>query len=289
MIIIKLTGGLGNQMFQYALYQSLHKKDTRVFIDDTSFERRHPHEHISLKEIFPGLSFQKAADPEISRLADLKRDYFNKIRRNVIGMRRTHIQESDINFKKHILELNGDFYLDGYWQSEKYFEAIDTEVRSAFSFRQTNDRKNIELMETMRNENSVSIHIRKGNDFQGKSRLNICDREYYRQAIDRIGHMTKDPVFYIFSDNFKWAAESLEFVDARFVDWNASFGADSYLDMQIMSCCRNNIIANSSYSWWSAWLNDSAEKTVIAPRTWFNDNTVNYRIEDILPGSWITI
>jgi hypothetical protein len=216
-------------------------------------------------------------------------DYLNKIRRNTIGRRKTHIEEKEIDFKEEILQLKGDYYLDGYWQSEKYFSRIPDAIRNDFSFRPVISPSKLDLIEKMKKGNSVSIHVRKAKDFETKSRINTCDVDYYRRAIDKMRNSVTNAVFYVFSDNFDWCRENLAFAEPVFMDTKAAPGDDGCLDMQLMSYCKHNIIANSSYSWWSAWLNPNKDKLVIAPSIWFNKDTSSYNIEDIAPKTWITL
>jgi hypothetical protein len=172
MFIVKLTGGLGNQMFQYALYRALSDLDKEVLIDDFSFQKRHKHEETTLKSIFPQIQYRTAATKDVTRLGDLKMDYLNKIRRNTIGRRKTHIEEKEIDFKAEILQLKGDYYLDGYWQSEKYFSRIPDAIRDDFAFKPVTSPSKLDLIGKMKSGNSVSIHVRKAKDFETKSRIN---------------------------------------------------------------------------------------------------------------------
>ena len=180
-------------------------------------------------------------------------------------------------------------YFSGYWQTEKYFLPIEDKIRLAFKFdlKKVNDRTNSLLLE-MKPQNAVSIHIRRGDyeyDLNAKEVLGgICDMEFYKKSIHYICEKNKDPFFYIFSDDCEWVMEHFSFLlNSSIVDWNKK--ADSWQDMMLMSQCKHNIIANSSFSWWGAWLNSNPQKIVIAPSKWFN----NFDALDIVPESWIRI
>ncbi|GAB3938594.1 alpha-1,2-fucosyltransferase [Mucilaginibacter myungsuensis] len=289
MIIVKLTGGLGNQMFQYAFYKAIKRRVADVYIDCTTFEKVLAHEHVNLKKIFKNIQFDEARLTDIFTLADTSRSYFSRIRRRCFGKRKTHIYEDRLTFKPELIGLTVDRYLDGYWQSELYFKDIKEEIIQTFSFPPLQNEKNIQLQDSMIDQNSVAIHVRKGKDYDSAMRRNICDVEYYKNAVAMIKQKVDSPVFYVFSDNIDWCKKNLDFIDLNFVDWNPKTGDDNYIDMQLMSYCKHNIIANSSFSWWGAWLNANKDKTVVAPKTWLNQDNVKHSISDIVPHSWILV
>ncbi len=289
MVIVRLTGGLGNQMFQYAFYKSIHSKGHSALIDDFSFRKNHRHENLKITHVFPHVTYKKATPRQVHQLADVKFTVWEKAKKKIFGGKKTHIKSFDLLYHP-IDDINiGDVYLDGYWQSEKYFRNIENEIRHDFRFAPLTNPKHINLVERIKSGNSVSIHVRKGKDFHSPSRKDICNAAYYRKAINAIREQVNDPQFYVFSDNINWCKENLDFIDPVYAGVNDPTGLDSYLDMQLMSNCKHNIIANSSYSWWGAWLNPNAEKMVMAPEKWFNENTVRYKVEDLVPESWRTI
>lgn len=288
MLIVRLTGGLGNQMFQYSLYKSLKNYGEYVVIDNYSFVKRHSHEIIKLQDVFPRVNFDLASNSDISKIGDLGNKCFDKIRRRLLGKYKSHIYEKEIRFHPTVFRLNkGSYYLDGYWQSERYFKNVEKDIRYEFVFEPIEDQINIEFAKQISAENSISIHVRKGNDFRSKSRFDTCGIGYYRRAIEEMRNKVRDPVFYVFSDNFEWCDANLSFIERRNIDWNEAFGSHSYIDMQLMTLCKHNIIANSTFSWWAGWLNSNIDKIVIAPDVWFNANTIKFDIGDIIPESWI--
>jgi hypothetical protein len=174
-------------------------------------------------------------------------------------------------------------YLKGYWQSEKYFEGISKTICKHFSFPPFTDNKNKALLELIVHSNSVSIHIRRGDYL--KNNLNwSLDIEYYYRAIDLIKEKVNNPIFYIFSDDMQWAETNIKVPNCHFINHNK--GNDSFRDMQLMSNCKHNIIANSSFSWWGAWLNNNEDKKVIAPNKWLSTMEGT---RDIIPDSWIQL
>ena len=166
---------------------------------------------------------------------------------------------------------NCDRYYEGYWQNWEYFIEAQTEVRSTFTFKKELVGRNAKVIrEIQYAKMPVSLHIRRGDYLHHKLFVGLCDLNYYKKAIDYVLNNYDTPQFYLFSNDIEWCktyilplVQGYPFI---LVDWNS--GVESYIDMQLMSCCRINIIANSSFSWWAAWLNDSSEKIVIAPKLW---------------------
>ncbi|MFH0972649.1 MAG: alpha-1,2-fucosyltransferase, partial [Patescibacteria group bacterium] len=185
-----------------------------------------------------------------------------------------------------ILKLKDDIFLDGYWQTEKYFKDIEDIIRSEFTLKTEYSNLNPELIAKISSCNSVSMHIRRGdyitnqntNEFHG-----ICFLDYYKKAINLIAEKFPNPTIFIFSDDLKWCKENIK------IKYPIVFvkGNKNYEDLIMMSKCSHNIIANSSFSWWGAWLNNNPNKIVIAPQKWLNNPNINY--SDIIPSTWIKI
>lgn len=182
-------------------------------------------------------------------------------------------------------------YLDGYWQSEVFFRDFSDEIRGEFCFPIHTSRQNRAIQEMIEGTNSVSLHVRRGdyvnnpkaNAVHGTSPLN-----YYRGAIERFRSALSDPRFFVFSDDISWCRENLGHLLSpadQFVCNNV--GNSSFRDMQLMSSCDHHILANSTFSWWGAWLNRSDKKVVVAPRIWFNDG--RREAPGLIPSSWIRI
>jgi hypothetical protein len=283
MIIVKVLGGLGNQMFQYAFYKSLKSSEDKL-LDIRDFNDYKLHNGFELDKIFELKSINYAEVKDIEKLFDCKRDIFSRIKRKIMGRKRTHIIEPYLHFDEKYLNMK-NVYLDGYWQSEKYFKKSEKIIRKEFIFSRIIEEQNIEILKEIEKTNSISIHIRRGDYLNHTLYSDICSIEYYERAINYIKTNVENPVFFIFSNDIDWCKESFYFEESYFIDWN--LGEKSFRDMQLMSSCKNNIIANSSFSWWGAWLNENPNKIIIAPNKWVNDGRVN--IDDIVPEGWIRL
>lgn len=287
-MIVRITGGVGNQMFQYAMklkLDMLNGKNNRIdirFYDDVNV-----HNGYELNSVF-GIDAE-LYDGEIDSFSNEFSILYKLCFK--FGIRflksKNRMTEIRIGFDKKVFNYkkNND-YIDGYWQSEDYFKDIEENVRNTFRFPQFTEEKNINLVGQLQNYNSVSIHVRRG-DYLGVSRFaSLGNTLYYQKAIKYITEHIKNPLFVVVSDDIRWCKENLNLPqNSIYVDWNNK--EKSYRDMQIMSNCKHNIIANSSFSWWGAWLNENANKIVIAPEHFFNGI-----IEDdshIIPTEWIKI
>lgn len=251
-----VVGGLGNQMFEYAFLLALRKRGYKAVLDTSYYDFLHMHNGYELDRIF-GIS----------------EETINKQGFHVFFLRFLNKFAPPSFYLLDSLEYNALFlnnpprFIKGYWQDERYFKDIEVTIREVFHFKDL-DRVNLDLAKEMQNCNSVSVHIRRGD--YSSFRMTLMGEGYYKRAIDYISNRIDSPVFYFFSDDeyiAKCIAEKMNAV-CRFVTNNKK--ADSYKDMYLMSHCQHNIIANSSFSWWGAWLNRNNEKIVIAPATWDN-------------------
>lgn len=290
MNIVRINCGLGNQMFQYAFYRMLKQIDKDTKMDISEFKYRKHHNGYELEDIF-NITPSYATKKECDQLADVSKRLWDEIRRDLFKITKKTtgnlINESDYGsyFHSSFLQKKNTYFI-GYWQTWKYFHPISDIIREEFSFKKELDKENLVFKEKIRNTNSVSIHIRRG-DYIKKSRLDnfgsICTLDYYKQAIEQIYSTAKDPHFFIFSDDIEWAKENIKLPNTNYININK--GKDSYKDMQLISLCKHNIIANSSFSWWGAWLNSNSEKIVLTPDIWFRD----VDMPDIIPNDWIKL
>jgi hypothetical protein len=197
------------------------------------------------------------------------------------------VRERFFHFDKEILGLQGDAYLEGYWQSERYFSDIQEVIRSEFAFLSEPDAENERIGKEIQDTNAVSIHVRRG-DYVSNPETNrvhgVCSLDYYIQAVRQIVERVKEPHFFVFSDDPPWVKANL-FLDHRVTYVTHNFGDKSYEDLRLMSSCRHHIIANSSFSWWGAWLNPRPDKIVVAPERWFNNSNADTR--DLFPAGWV--
>lgn len=293
MNIIRMTGGMGNQMFQYALYLKLLSMGREVKFDDFS-------EYI-LDNARPimlwcfGISYPRASREEVNEITDGFVTLKDRLRRKLFGRRSLEYHEKDCNYDEKVLEREPS-YLTGYFQSEDYFKEIEKEVREAFVFQPIifekipEDRKTRIWSYKQQIEESlaVSIHIRRGDYLAGSEIYGgNCTDEYYRSAVRLIKETYPQAVFFVFSNDEAWTEEWIKdhFQKESFVLISGSTEETGYLDMYLMSRCKHHIIANSSFSWWGAYLNPSKDKTVIAPARWFN----NQDCRDIYTSEMIRI
>lgn len=291
MKIVNILGGLGNQMFQYALALALKNRypQEKVLIDIRGFKGYPLHNGYELDKIFK-LSIGKA---NMSHQASLFYPLYNyrmwQIANRFLPKRRTVVRESkDNKYSPEILDRKSSTYYLGYWQTEKYFSDIRPQIIKAFQFPEINrEDKNYTILKEIENKNSISLHVRKGDYLKVENTQGICTLNYYRGAIDYAIKNLRPDIFIVFSDDIEWCRNNLDEyfgeIPSVYIDWNKD--ANSFRDMQLMSLCHHNIIANSSFSWWGAWLNQHKDKIVISPSCWMKGTGW----EDTIPESWIKI
>lgn len=285
MIIIRMWGGLGNQLFLYALYEKMRSlgKETYIYLDKRSYLE---HNNSNIIYQLPLLNLNPVEFPDSERLRRnfTRNNLYDCIERRVLRrFGRICSEEENGRFNPDILKKDHVF-LTGYFQTEKYFQDISEAIRSKIHFTGSDDSDFSEILNEMHNDNSVSIHVRLTDYVTFKELYGgICDGNYYRNAIEKIKEKVSDPVFYLFSDDLDAAKEILS--EYKTIPVNLNRGSKSYLDMFFMSQCRHHIIANSSFSWWGAWLDSHTDKIVIAPKRWMNTK----EFPDICPKSWIRV
>ncbi len=292
MIILQLTGGLGNQMFQYAFGRSTALRlGVGLRIDITNHTLQ-IHNGVELGRVF-GIPVQIATTADVRSVLGWQYSRFTRglLRRAGAGalICKSYIAEQGFGFKPEFLQVSDNVFLSGYWQSEKYFHNVADTIRSDFRFCLLPSEPNVALAAAinMPGVDSVSLHIRRG-DYVHNAAVNAihgsCSLAYYQDAMALVAGRVKNPHFYVFSDDVNWVAGNLPMpYPHTLVDHNR--GSSSYEDMRLMSTCRHHVIANSSFSWWGAWLNDKAGKIVVAPKRWFS----NADVVDVLPEGWIRL
>lgn len=290
MVVTQLLGGLGNQLFQYAVGRALASKHGTVLGLDASRLResrlrRYVLRHFNIRaqelseDELRALGLNRAANGRFSRV----------MRRLFCRPRLRTVREESFHFDPEVLDAPPHCYLEGYWQSPKYFAAIEAELRNDLEVRDPILGLNGELALRIAESTSVSLHVRRGDyasnpitrEFHG-----LCDTDYYRRAQERLVDLVGPVTFYVFSDDPGWVRENLRFVGkAEIVDHN---GPDrDYEDLRLMTLCRHHIIANSTFSWWGAWLSPYADKKVVAPRNWFKGAPQS--ADDLLPSDWLRV
>ncbi len=296
MIIVRLRGGLGNQLFQYAAAKSLAMLHNAELKLDLYTYTKHPYRKFELWRF--QIDAIEATRKEVHAFTGSNPliRYLNK-RENYFHCPGVCAQPH-YHFFEDFFSLPSDIYLSGYWQSEKYFTRVADTIRRQFSPATSLDERNAALENEMRNTNSISVHIRRGDyTWSGNSFFGVTGKEYYEKAIARMETEIPGLRFYFFSDDPEWCRQNFQIPRAVFVSHNT--GDDSFKDMLLMSACRHNIIANSTFSWWAAWLNQNPDKKVIAPLRWFGLNYLTkkepvyasrvYNTKDLIPDTWIRI
>ncbi|MDJ1504456.1 alpha-1,2-fucosyltransferase [Xanthocytophaga agilis] len=288
MIIVRLNGGLGNQLFQYALGRHLSIKHKVPFKLDISWYKKGIREygliHFTISE-------EIATQKEIASVTHMTKSLWNRLNRNLIQpilpyYKRYIVLEKQFAFDPRILNTASTIYLDGYWQNEKYFKDIEDLLRKDLQFKEPLDQQNRIISETITQKNAVSLHVRRGDYVSNPEYQQVfgtCDIDYYHKAIHWIKDNVSDPHFFIFSDDIEWTVNNID-IPFPFTVINHNKGSQSYKDMQLMSLCKHHIIANSTFSWWGAWLNPDKEKKIVAPKKWANIDSE--RSTHIVPLDW---
>ncbi len=291
MIITKILGGLGNQMFQYAAGRALAERlGVELKLDVSGFEG-HDLRDYSLGGFNVKENFATKEDVESLRVIEGKQSFIGRVFGKKNKYSPSHIMEKPLfEFNERFLNLENNVFLEGYWQNERYFKDIKSIIRNDFTLKRGLGDKSKELQEIINSSNSVSIHIRRG-DYATNPKVNsqygLCSLDYYQRGIkyleDKVGG---DLNFFIFSDDLQWAKDNL-FLDQPVIMVDHNGPESCYEDMILMSRCRHNIIANSTFSWWGAWLNTNKDKTVVAPKKWFQYD--KYDTSDLIPKEWVRI
>ncbi len=288
MVIARLTGGLGNQMFQYAAGRALADRlGAELLLDTRAFQHTLAFQAYTRRDYALGQFRLRArvATPE-----DLKEwprwvvDIGMRLAFARPFFRRWHF-ESAITYDPNVRTLQDPVCLVGYWQSERYFSDIADRIRADFTLKQPLSGTNAEVLERAHSGSSVGVHVRRG-DFENLDTAaqvhGLCSIDYYRRAISLVRNRCPECPFLIFSDDPQWARAELPLdSSAVFVVGNAERPEQ---DLALMSACKHHIIANSSFSWWAAWLGSSPEQIVIAPTPWYASPKLDGR--DLAISRW---
>ncbi|MEO5357099.1 MAG: alpha-1,2-fucosyltransferase [Nitrospirae bacterium YQR-1] len=289
MIVVKLRGGIGNQMFQYAIGRRLSllnkvplKFDIEIY--KTDIGRKYSLGAFAIEEHF-------ATAHEIKRLSLSDKGIFKKVFNRLQGKKAQmpasyFCEKQPFHFDPEVFTHSVPLYLDGYFQSEKYFTDIEAVIRNDFTVKAPLSNINKELHALITETGSVSVHIRRGDYVTSKSVNNefgVLPLDYYRKGVEILESEGVKPHIFLFSDDPVWCKENFKInVAVHFIEANSPDCA--YEDLRLMSACKHHIIANSSFSWWGAWLGNYAEKKVIAPARWFR--STKYDTRDLIPAKW---
>lgn len=293
MIIVKISGGLGNQLFQYSFGRSLSiKLNTDLKFD---IQTNYNYSFFTKRSFGLGhfnIDMNLATKKEIHEFKCFDNEFLVRLERKIIQklpfLNRKYVIQNLYNSKKFIPKYRDNCYYDGYWQSENYFKSIEDIIRKDLEFNLQLSQYSKSLLDEINSNESISIHIRRGDYVKVKANSKLfseCSIEYYKKAINFFSAKVKHPQFFIFSDDIEWAKNNFAGSQFSFVDSNID---SPEMDLYLMSRCKNNIIANSSFSWWGGWLNSNPLKIVIVPKKWFN-GYLNEVVSDLVPEKWIRI
>ncbi len=282
-IKVKLSGGLGNQMFQFATgYSVARRKNVDLYLDLSWFKRRHLHNGFELNKVFDIFSKISFLHNDFNFTSFKFKELFNKIN---IGYK--IFEEPHFHYAPQIIKIPNHSFIKGYWQSETYFKEYEKEIKTIFKFNNTFNVLNSNISNEIKKNNSISIHIRRGDFLLERNKNHQTNlKNYYSEAIIEASKLYNNKKFFIFSDDPEWVSKNFP-IDTENLIVDINHGSNSYLDMHLMSLCKTNIIANSSFSWWGAWLNSNNNKNIFAPRNWFNDKSICTK--SLIPNSWIII
>lgn len=290
-IIVEFVGGLGNQLFQYAFYESLknNNKDKKVYACLERFEEIKDNKGFQVSEYFSD-AVVELYDGDVNKIMDRRKDLFNKIKVKAFGYKSSFIIESQETVDINYLNVNydKDVYYRGLWQSEKYFNDIKDSVIEKLKFSEETIAAN--RLDKFPDKQYVSIHVRRGdyisNPVYSKLLGDVCSKLYYENAVEYfIRKFGKDVCFMVFSDDINWVEREFDFLKNKDVKFNR--GKRDIDDLYLMSICDHNIIANSTFSWWGAYLNSSKNKIVISPGKWYG--VENNFHNEIIPEDWIKL
>lgn len=281
-VILKLDGRMANQMFEWAFARAFEAKNGILPLIDNSKETLKLNHFAMFKE-----------------LKTIKQPFWNKFLRKVIIFRnlRNRITELKFDiptysepddFDENMFNIKAPAYIKGYFQNEKYFNDVRELLIKDFKLTAKLNQANKKMLEMIKNTESVAVHFRRG-DYTKKrvaDYFGVCSVEYYQKAVKTVADkLDKKPTLFIFSDDINWVRQNVNFdYETVYVDINS--GKKGFFDMELMKNCRHNIIANSSFSWMSAWLNENPDKIIVAPTPWTNDETKN---REIVPENWIKL
>ncbi len=284
MITVKLMGGMGNQMFQYAVGRALSLKHGVGLRLDVSFLLdRTPRKNFTYRDydlpIFD--LYADLPDPRVTNNSGIAHLLKRVLRRDY------YVAERGFEFQPRVLDSPSECYLEGYWQNEKYFKAVEETIRADFHIRLPLTPRAMEISDAIRSTESVCVNVRRG-DFVSNPEANrfhgVCSLEYFAQGVEFVSERTANPHLYFFSDDPVWCRENMKFdVPVTLVDHEcAGEKFSSYLTL--MSQCRHFVIPNSSFGWWGAWLSRSPDKIVVVPEVWMAG--IGYLSRNCVPPDW---
>ena len=285
MITMQLNGGLGNQMFQYAMGRALSLRMDEPLTLDVTRVNRNMHRSYCLDNFGIEARLLTAKWKRPPKFKSERAQAFANRLMEAIG-RAGRTRETDFGFNPDFLTVKGNVYLIGYWQCEKYFIDHEATIRDELTLKTQLAAERQEVEQQIMTTNAVSLHVRRGDYVSSPSinaKLGTFTPEWFGEAMRRMTNHVETPVFYVFSDDPAWVRDNIR-SDHPLVFVDPQDDGKDWEDMALMSRCRSHIIANSSFSWWGAWLNGRPDKHVIAPARWFASPELEGK--DIVPERW---
>lgn len=292
MIIAEIRGGIGNQLFTYAAAKALAlRKGVALGMD---LHNHDSHDKRSLA-IFSFHIEDTVVSPEIIKiLTELpthrsKQWLINSFDRLFPYYKRSTFIEQNNLFDPNLFKAKSNAYLRGYWQSERYFSSYEAEIRSVLRFKTPVPIVRKWIVDNINTSNSVSIHIRRTDflDTEGQALYSEITLAYYQRAVTFLKNKVTNPHLFVFSDDIEWTKNHIKFdLPTIFID---PLEGQDFEDLRLMSLCKFHITANSTFSWWGAWLAVFKNKIVIAPGKWFNPKHPTQKDDDLIPKSWVRI
>jgi hypothetical protein len=294
MVIVEINSGLGNQMFQYAAGKALAAKlNTELLLDISWYKQADKAQTPRNFELTVYPFSEKYADEKTVNqlIRPSSSGIFNRLKHRLNRSKPIHKQwafvEPHFHFYPQFFEARNPVYISGYWQSEQYFLPIANQIREVFSIDISKEEPAFEMLQKIAASNCpVSMHVRRGDMVKNPEVAQVhgsCNIDYYKRCMQKIEQRVDHPEYFVFSDDPEWCKENLKSnFPIHFVTGND--GSKAFLDIQLMRHCHHHIIANSSFSWWGAWLNPNPAKIVLAPMKWFNAG--DHNTSDLTPPTW---
>jgi len=302
MIIVKLKGGLGNQMFQWALGRALaHKHNTEFkidvyfLLDGTERKNFTPRNYdLDIFKLSPDFAtkddLSKFKFPKFGKyglfVERLKQKFYRRFDANGFNF----IIQTKFDYDEQIAEAPPNSYIEGYFQTELYFKPIEDIIREDFRFRDELVNGAEDMGKAISSAQSVAVHIRRG-DYVTNPKANkthgLMTKDYYKSAFEIIESKVESPHYFVFSDDNDWCRQNFDFSGNMTLIEDDIKGKKFQFSLRLMSMCKHAIVANSSFSWWGAWLNPSKERIVIGPQNWFASRSLNSK--DVMPHWWLKI
>lgn len=288
-VVARLQGGMGNQMFEYAFARALSLRGGMDIFIDTAGLNPKKHSGFSLDRFEISAKFvdKDRKNAVITPLFELKRRLYKALK-IPYRLSASHIREKSFGFEPTYRQIKTSCYLEGLWQSEKYFSDFSAQISAEFKLKDEESLMRHPLFEQIKNSNSVAVHVRRG-DYVSKPKyrkiLYVCRKKYYENALNFISERVENARFFVASDDPKWVRENFAGKNITFIEPSGHFE-----DFYLMSQCRHAVISNSTFSWWSAWLGEARDhnRIIAAPDVWFTPQS-KLNFSDIIPNRWIKL